>query len=62
MKTGPFEGKSVAITGAGRGIARQVAIDFAADGARVAVATMAAGGEPRSLLIHLEPDIGRSGP
>jgi len=37
MKTGPFEGKSIVITGAGRGIARQVAIDFAADGARVAV-------------------------
>ena len=35
MKTGPFEGKSVVITGAGRGIARQVAIDFAADGAPV---------------------------
>src|SRR5258705_10171605 len=37
MKTGQFEGKNVVITGAGRGIARQVAIDFANDGARVAV-------------------------
>jgi 3-oxoacyl-[acyl-carrier protein] reductase len=37
MKPAQFEGKSVVITGAGRGIARQVAIDFAADGARVAV-------------------------
>ena len=37
MKNAQFEGKSVVITGSGRGIARQVAIDFAADGARVAV-------------------------
>ncbi|MDP9145981.1 MAG: SDR family NAD(P)-dependent oxidoreductase, partial [Actinomycetota bacterium] len=37
MKNAQFEGKIVVITGSGRGIARQVAIDFAADGARVAV-------------------------
>jgi NAD(P)-dependent dehydrogenase (short-subunit alcohol dehydrogenase family) len=37
MKNAQFEGKVVVITGSGRGIARQVAIDFAADGARVAV-------------------------
>src|ERR1700682_6469180 len=36
MKT-QFGGKNVVITGAGRGIARQVAIDFANDGGRVAV-------------------------
>jgi len=32
-----FEGKSVIVTGAGRGIGRQLALDFAARGARVAV-------------------------
>ena len=32
-----FSGKRVLITGASRGIGRQLAIDFAADGARVAV-------------------------
>ena len=37
MATTTAEGKVILITGAGRGIARQVAIDFAADGARVAV-------------------------
>lgn len=32
-----FEGKSVIVTGAGRGIGRQLALDFAARGARVVV-------------------------
>lgn len=32
-----FEGKSVIVTGAGRGIGRRLALDFAARGARVAV-------------------------
>ncbi|MBE9555653.1 MAG: hypothetical protein IMF08_02255 [Proteobacteria bacterium] len=32
-----FEGKSVIVTGAGRGVGRQLALDFAARGARVAV-------------------------
>ena len=42
-----FNGKSVLITGAGRGIGRQLALDFAARGARVAVnySASAAGAE-----------------
>ncbi len=32
-----FEGKSVLVTGAGRGLGRQVALDFANEGAKVAV-------------------------
>ena len=36
MKTNSGPGRSIVITGAGRGIARRVALDFAGEGARVA--------------------------
>jgi NAD(P)-dependent dehydrogenase (short-subunit alcohol dehydrogenase family) len=40
MEKASGSGRVVVITGAGRGIARQVALDFAAEGARVAVVDM----------------------
>ena len=43
--TDRLKGKSIAITGAGRGIGRSLALQFASEGARIVVADYGADGE-----------------
>ena len=55
-----FDGKSVLITGAGRGLGRQLALDFAAEGARVVVNYASSAGPAEEIVAQIRDSGGQA--